>query len=179
MRVKADEDRHVTPRRMLFYFINFCFLFGAQMVVKNPHMPTWARITTIFVYLIISALSTRFAISIIDHIHEIKNKNHYNWDEKDIRFHNRTDIIRMALACMLASILCGMTGIAGGMVLGPLFLKYNMVPVIMSSTNQYITLLASFSVFIQFALAGEITWDWAICFGLLAFLSAFIGIVGI
>jgi hypothetical protein len=29
MRVKADEDRHVTPRRMLFYFVNFCFLFGA------------------------------------------------------------------------------------------------------------------------------------------------------
>jgi len=85
----------------------------------------------------------------------------------------------MALACMTASILCGMTGIAGGMVLGPLFLRYNMVPIIMSSTNQYITLLASFSVFIQFALAGEVTWDWAICFGLLAFLSAFIGIVGI
>ena len=96
-----------------------------------------------------------------------------------MRFHDRMDIVKMALACMLASILCGMTGIAGGMVLGPLFLKYNMVPIIMSSTNQYITLLASFSVFIQFALAGEVTWDWAIAFGLLAFLSAFIGIVGI
>jgi len=149
------------------------------MIVKNPLMPVWARITTIGVYVIVAGLSTRFAISIIDNIHRIKNENNYNWDDKDIRFHNRKDIIKMALACMLASILCGMTGIAGGMVLGPLFLKYNMVPIIMSSTNQYITLLASFSVFIQFALAGEVTWDWAICFGLLAFLSAFIGIVGI
>jgi len=116
------------------------------MIVKNPLMPVWARVTTIGVYVIIAGLSTRFAISIIDNIHRIKNENDYNWDEKDIRFHNRTDIIKMALACMLASILCGMTGIAGGMVLGPLFLKYNMVPIIMSSTNQYITLLASFSV---------------------------------
>jgi hypothetical protein len=149
------------------------------MIVKNPRMPVWARVTTIGVYVIIAGLSTRFAISIIDNIHKIKNENHYNWDEKDIRFKNRSDIIKMALACMLASILCGMTGIAGGMVLGPLFLKYNMVPIIMSSTNQYITLLASFSVFIQFALAGEVTWDWAICFGLLALLSAYIGIVGI
>ena len=142
-------------------------------------MPVWARIVTILVYVIVAGLSTRYAISIIDHIHEIKNKNHYNWDEKDLRFHDKKDIVKMALACMLASILCGMTGIAGGMVLGPLFLKYNMVPIIMSSTNQYITLLASFSVFIQFALAGEVTWDWAFAFGLLAFLSAFIGIVGI
>lgn len=149
------------------------------MVVKDPTMPTWARWTTICVYVVISGLSTRFAISIIDNIHHIKNECNYNWDEKDMRFHNRMDIVKMALACMTASILCGMTGIAGGMVLGPLFLKYNMVPIIMSSTNQYITLLASFSVFVQFALAGEVTWDWAICFGLLAFLSAFIGIVGI
>jgi len=135
IKVKADEAAHVTPKRMLFYFVNFCFLFGAQMIVKNPKMPVWARVTTIGVYFIISALSTRYAISIIDHIHEIKNRCHYNWDEKDMRFHNRMDIVKMALACMLASILCGMTGIAGGMVLGPLFLKYNMVPIIMSSTN--------------------------------------------
>jgi len=27
--VKADENRHVTPKRMLFYFVNFCFLFAA------------------------------------------------------------------------------------------------------------------------------------------------------
>jgi len=29
IKVKADENRHITPRRMLFYFVNFCFLFGA------------------------------------------------------------------------------------------------------------------------------------------------------
>ena len=56
------------------------------------------------------------------------------------------------MACMVAAILCGMTGIAGGMVLGPLFLKYNMLPSVMSSTNQYITMVASVSVAIQFAL---------------------------
>jgi len=36
---------------------------------------------------------------------------------------------------MIAAILCGLTGIAGGMVLGPLFLTYNMLPSVMSSTN--------------------------------------------
>lgn len=149
------------------------------MIVKNKQNPAWAIWTTFGVYVIIACISTRLAINYVDDIHEIKYLFEYNWHEKDMKFHNKMDIVRMALACMTASILCGMTGIAGGMVLGPLFLKYNMVPIIMSSTNQYITLLASFSVFIQFALAGEVTWDWAIAFGLLAFLSAFIGIVGI
>ena len=44
--------------------------------------------------------------------------------------------------------LCGMTGIAGGMVIGPLFLSYKMIPQVMSATNQYITMIASFSVLI-------------------------------
>jgi uncharacterized membrane protein YfcA len=36
---------------------------------------------------------------------------------------------------MIASVLCGCTGIAGGFILGPLFLKYGMMPQVMSSTN--------------------------------------------
>jgi len=29
LKVKADEAAHFTPKRMLFYFVNFCFLFVA------------------------------------------------------------------------------------------------------------------------------------------------------
>lgn len=135
IKVKVLEARHITAYRMLFYFINFCFLFIAQMVVKNPKNPLWLVLTAITIYVIVACLMTRTAIFIIDHLHEVKDRCHYNWDEKDMRFHNKMDIVKMALACMTASILCGMTGIAGGMVLGPLFLKYNMIPIIMSSTN--------------------------------------------
>ena len=105
------------------------------MIVKNKTMPTWAIWTTFAVYVVIACVSTRFAIAIVEHIHRIKDANGYDWDEKDMRFHSKIDIVKMALACMTASLLCGMTGIAGGMVLGPLFLKYNMIPIIMSSTN--------------------------------------------
>jgi uncharacterized membrane protein YfcA len=51
---------------------------------------------------------------------------------------------------MLSSTICGVTGIAGGMVLGPLLLKLGMIPQIMSATNQYIVMIASLSVSIQF-----------------------------
>jgi len=36
---------------------------------------------------------------------------------------------------MIAAILAGCTGIAGGMVLAPLFLSYNMLPLVMAATN--------------------------------------------
>jgi hypothetical protein len=44
---------------------------------------------------------------------------------------------------MLTAIISGSTGIAGGMILSPLFLKYNMPPIIMSGTTSYITMILS------------------------------------
>jgi len=63
-----------------------------------------------------------------------------------MRFKTTSKIVKLAIFCMIAAILCGMTGIAGGMILGPLFLTYNMVPQVMSGTNQYITMIASIAV---------------------------------
>jgi uncharacterized membrane protein YfcA len=77
---------------------------------------------------------------------------------------------------MIAAILCGMTGIAGGMVLGPLFLTYNMVPVIMSATNQYITMIASISVVVQFIYLDQLYWKYSTLFGAVTILAAYTGI---
>jgi hypothetical protein len=49
-------------------------------------------------------------------------KECYNYDENDLRFENLSKIIKLAIYCMIAAILTGICGIAGGMVLGPLFL---------------------------------------------------------
>lgn len=51
---------------------------------------------------------------------------------------------------MIAAILSGISGIAGGMIIGPLFLSYNMLPQVMGATNQYITMIASISVTLQY-----------------------------
>ncbi len=77
---------------------------------------------------------------------------------------------------MIAAGLCGMTGIAGGMVLGPLFLTYDMLPQVMSNTNQYITMIASVSVAVQFAFIGQMNPYYAGLFGGITFISAYIGI---
>jgi|APSaa5957512535_1039671.scaffolds.fasta_scaffold70365_1 uncharacterized membrane protein YfcA len=80
---------------------------------------------------------------------------------------------------MFAALLCGLTGIAGGMVLGPLFLTYHMRPQVMSGTNQYITMIACLVVAIQFYLVGRLNTDFALIFGILTLVTAFIGIKGV
>ena len=85
----------------------------------------------------------------------------------------------METACFIAALLCGCTGIAGGMVLGPLFLKYDMIPQVMSGTNQYITMIASISVAIQFLWLGDMLVNYAVLFGCMTIISAYIGITSI
>ena len=66
---------------------------------------------------------------------QVKKQFGYKGDVDDITFNNFAEIMKTALVCMFAATLCGCTGIAGGMVLGPLFMKMGMKPSVMSATN--------------------------------------------
>jgi len=85
-------------------------------------------------------------------------------------------IIKLAVFCAIAATLCGFTGIAGGMVLGPLFLSYNMVPEVMAGTNQYITLVASVVTAFQFIYTAELLWGYAMFFGAITILASGCGL---
>ena len=91
-------------------------------------------------------LLTYYNVKRVQNIHDIKNKEGYKFDANDYKFETSADILKLCLFCAIAAGLCGMTGIAGGMVLGPLFLTYDLLPIVMSNTNQYITMIASISV---------------------------------
>lgn len=94
----------------------------------------------------------------------------------DIQFKSYKDVLKMSLVCMVAAILCGLTGIAGGMVLGPLFLSYGMLPQVMGATNQYITMISSLCVFLQFCLLGSVNYSYALLFGTSGLAAAALGI---
>lgn len=85
-------------------------------------------------------------------------------------------IIKLSVFCMIAAVLCGFTGIAGGMVLGPLFLSYNMVPQVMAGTNQYITMVASIVTAFQFIYIGDLLWYYSFFFGTMTVFAAFLGL---
>ena len=82
----------------------------------------------------------------------------------------------MSLTCTLAAMICACTGISGGMVLGPLFLKYNMHPQIMPGTNQYIAMIASLAVFMQFIYLGNVDVKYTIYYGIISIWGAYVGI---
>ena len=117
-----------------------------------------------------------YSIALVQSHNLIKERDGYQYDSQEVKFHNTKEIIVLAFVCLIASVLCGMTGIAGGMVLGPLFLTYNMAPVVMSATNQYITMVASISVVSQFVYSGELNPHYAILFGILALVCSYSGI---
>jgi uncharacterized membrane protein YfcA len=52
----------------------------------------------------------------------------------------------MVAFCFGAGVLGGVVGIAGGIILGPLFLTMAMQPVVVGATNQYLALISTISV---------------------------------
>lgn len=142
---------------MAFIALNFTVLFATQFLYGGKsgiELSASGKNAVLATFIIVMLFMTVQSVKKIDRLHEIKARDGYKFDANDTKFENVSDIVALAFFCMIAAVLCGCTGIAGGMVLGPLFLKYNMIPSVMSGTNQYITMIASVSVAIQFMYIG-------------------------
>lgn len=137
------------------------------------------KIAVSVVFAICMILFTVMQVRRVQMKHELKEQYNYEFAPNDLKFETTGKIVKLAIFCMIAAILCGCTGIAGGMVLGPLFLTYNMVPTVMSGTNQYITMIASIATAIQFVYIGNLLIEYAILTGLISLVAAFIGIKAI
>jgi hypothetical protein len=180
--IKYQEKYHFTGQRMAFILLNFSMLFATQFLYGGKgsvQLPDWGRQLVLVGFIVTMLLLTVWSVIRINRLHEIKQRDGYKFDANDTKFEKVSDIAALAFFCMIAAVLCGCTGIAGGMVLGPLFLKYNMIPSVMSGTNQYITMIASLSVAIQFIYLGGMNFDYAILFGGLTLIAAYTGITAV
>lgn len=171
-----SEKYHFTGKRVFFLLVNFAVLIVTQFVYKNEDLSPAVRYSTAAVFALLMIGMTVSSVKEVHKIHATKHQLGYKFDEQDYLFHSMGEIAKLAVFCMIAAILCGATGIAGGMVLGPLFLTYNMQPLVMSSTNQFITLVASLAVASQFAYLGVIYWGYAAIYGAITLVAAWIGI---
>lgn len=79
-------------------------------------------------------------------VHKLKTQMGYKFDKGDISFENYPAIFKICLLCHISGILGGIVGIAGGIILGPLFLQLGMLPMIVASTNQYLALISTIAV---------------------------------
>ena len=180
--IKYQEKYHFTGQRCAFILLNFSLLFATQFLYGGKgsiQLSDMGKKAVLLAFIAIMLLMTVWSVFKINKLHEIKQRDGYKFDANDTKFDKVSDIAALAFFCMIAAVLCGCTGIAGGMVLGPLFLKYNMIPSVMSGTNQYITMIASLSVAIQFVYIGAMKFDFAIMFGTLTLFAAYTGITAV
>lgn len=147
--------------------------------MKNPDLSDNMHHLVVGLFVASMFLLTVYSVKSVKYAHEIKNRDGYSFHPNDMKFDSLFSLIKISVVCFIAAVLCGLTGIAGGMVLGPLFLSYNMLPTVMSGTNQYITMIASISVVIQFLNLGMLNVEMSIFFGAIALVSAFTGIKAI
>jgi uncharacterized membrane protein YfcA len=183
--IKHEEGRHFTGGRVAFILVCFLALFATQYLVanKDPYIneliPDWGKLAIFGLFSLVMSAMTYHSVHKVHKVHEVKVRDGYDYEEHDYRFDTIKDVALLSFFCMIAAILCGCTGIAGGMVLGPLFLRYNMIPQVMSGTNQYITMVASISVALQFTMLGQLLLPFALLFGAITLVSVYVGIVGV
>jgi hypothetical protein len=173
-----DEKAHFTKDRVVYALVAFVSVFTVQLLQQTTNMfDHYVYATLIYTaYVLTVVMQTAWAVRKIAQINAVKAKDGYEYHSSDIYFKTLRDVLKMSLTCMVAAICCGLTGIAGGMVLGPLFLSYGMLPQVMGATNQYITMISSMSVFIQFCLLGSVNYSYAAIFGVTSLFAAALGI---
>lgn len=135
-----------------------------------------ARSIVATIFAILMAGLTWMQVNRINKVHRDKEQYGYKFAPNDLKFESIGKIVKLSVFCLIAASLCGFTGIAGGMVLGPLFLSYHMVPQVMAGTNQYITMVASLATAFQFVYIGDLLWAYAAFFGAMTVTAAFCGL---
>ena len=80
-------------------------------------------------------MSTVVNARTLKEVHQLKIREGYNYDENDIKYENNWSIIKVVLTCFLAGLLGGTIGVAGGVILAPLFLGLGLHPTVVAATN--------------------------------------------
>lgn len=130
-----EEQYHFTLKRIIFIGVSFGCLFLTQTYMKMPGLTDTMHKTVVALFIASMCLLTVYSVNSVKNAHEIKNREGYSFHPNDMKFDSLYSLIKISVVCFIAASLCGLTGIAGGMVLGPLFLSYNMLPTVMSGTN--------------------------------------------
>ena len=71
----------------------------------------------------------------------MKEEEDYQFDKNDITYESNSKIFNMIAMCFLSGLLGGIVGIAGGIILAPLFLYMGMLPQVVANTNQYLAMV--------------------------------------
>jgi hypothetical protein len=181
LEIVANEGRHFAVDRISKIIITFIvlfitlFLMGANLV-DDKNWGLTIRILAFVGFVSYCLFSTLLCAKQIRNIHQIKRREEYEFDENDIHFDKSSTILYLVTMCFFAGMLSGTLGIAGGTIMSPLFLSLGMLPSVTAATNQYIGMVSSLSVTLQFMYKGQLNYQYLLFMSLFILISALLGL---
>ena len=127
-------------------------------------------------YTTYAIVSTVYNAVQLRRIHKIKVDNGYKFESNDIAYDDNYTVVKVILVCHISGMMGGVVGIAGGIILGPVLLQLGMLPVLVSNTGQYLSLISTISVTSQFVYLEMLNFEYALILGCLSSVCAYIGI---
>eukprot|EP00347_Sterkiella_histriomuscorum_P008703 403344075 len=146
--VLKDQSQHFTLRRCLTFGLTLGFLMITSTLLNQRddsqyYVSPMYGYASLLLFLIYAVFSTIKKAQYLQEMHSVKLQMGYKFDQNDLTYENYRVIFNIILLCHISGILGGVVGIAGGIILAPLFLQLGMLPVIVASTNQYLALIST------------------------------------
>eukprot|EP00347_Sterkiella_histriomuscorum_P014754 403359664 len=173
--VLKDQSQHFTLKRSLTFGLTLGFLMITSTLLNYYVNPMYGY-ASLLLFLIYAVFSTIKKAQYLQETHSVKLQMGYQFDQNDLNYENYKVIFNIILLCHISGILGGVVGIAGGIILAPLFLQLGMLPVIVASTNQYLALISTIAVSSQYWYLGMMNWQYCSVFGFLGIIGSYIGI---
>lgn len=135
-----NEGKHFPLKRSLNFLLTLALLFTTSMMLGNKYQverlvdPIYSYVF-IVLFILYALISTYFNAKELRRVHMVKRRDGYVYDPNDITFEDNKSMIQVIIYCFIAGVLGGIVGIAGGIILGPLFLHLGMRPTVVANTN--------------------------------------------
>lgn len=80
------------------------------------------KYTAVAIYIAYTIASTIYNAKTLRRIHRIKTRDGYRYDPSDITYEDNWTMVKIIVVCHISGIMGGIVGVAGGIILGPVFL---------------------------------------------------------
>lgn len=177
-----NEGKHFTLKRTGKFLVTLIFLFVVSMFLGNnyqaePLVSKSIAYISVVVFALFCLTLSYINVKEIKTIHDVKRQFAYRYDATDITFDDKASLYRVIIICFIAGCLGGIVGIAGGIILAPLFLQLGMLPVVVAATNQYLAMISTISVSAQFVYLRVVNWHYTLLLVSVTSVAAYIGIL--
>lgn len=103
-------------------------IINAKSQLLNIDITTTMQITVFAVFTVYSVAITIYNAIRLQEIYQMKVREGYIFDANDFKFESFKKIYMISAICFLTGTIGGVIGIAGGIILAPLFLQMGMHP---------------------------------------------------